>query len=84
VFHPASYIVDTGESFLGVKLSGRETDLFAGVNNEWGCSSTPPIYLHSVHRKNFNFAFIRASQFLIRDSIYSTFVFVRDLSHDKI
>jgi hypothetical protein len=62
---PASYILGTGESFLGVKLSGRETDHLSPVSaefkNEGGYSSTPPIHLHSVRRENFNFASIRAS-----------------------
>jgi hypothetical protein len=86
VSYPNSYIVGTGKSFLGVKLSGRETDNLSlanlGVNNEWGYTSTPSIYLHSVHWDNFNFACMRASQFLIRDFIYDNF-FVRDFS-DKI
>ena len=72
ISHSASYIVRTRESFLGVELSGRESDYLSptnlGVKNEWGYSSTSPIYLHSVHRENFNFAFVRASQFLICDS----------------
>lgn len=78
ISHPAYYIVGTGESFLKVKLSGRETDHLSpasvGLKNEWGYSSTPPpIYLHSLLIDNFNCAFIRTSQFLIRDSSYDNF-----------
>jgi hypothetical protein len=78
VSHPASYIVRTGEFFLGVKLSGLETDHLspasAGFKIEWVYSSTPPIYLYSAHRENFNCTIIRASQFLIRHSIYDTLI----------
>lgn len=74
--HTASYIVGTG--VLEVKLSGSETDNLSsasgGVKNEWGYSSTPPIYLHSLHMDKFTLAIIRTSQFLIRDSSYDNLV----------
>jgi hypothetical protein len=50
--HPASYPMDTGGSFPGVKRPGREADhsppSSAEVKNEWSYTSTPPIRLHGV------------------------------------
>jgi hypothetical protein len=50
--HPASYIMDMGGYFLGVKRPEREADhsppSSAEVKNAWSYTSTPPIRLHGV------------------------------------
>jgi len=44
--HPASHPMGTGDSFPGVKRTGREADRSppssAGVKNAWSYTSTPP------------------------------------------
>jgi hypothetical protein len=50
--HPASYPMDIGGSFLGVKRPGRKADhsppSSSEVKNAWTHTSTPPIRLHGL------------------------------------
>jgi len=44
-------------TFPGIKRPGRELEqsppYIAEVNNDWSCTSIPPIYLHGLDRADF-------------------------------
>jgi hypothetical protein len=53
--HPASYTMDNGGVFFGVKRADREIDCSplysAEARNEWSNTSTSPLLLHGFARQ---------------------------------
>jgi len=61
--HATSHSVGSGVLFPGVKRPGREVNqsppTSAKAKNEWSYTSSPPLRLHGVDRKNFLFTFLQ-------------------------